>query len=84
MIGFATQTVSLRLQVTGDMKEVYMIMNGMERANCLTARSSNRRTKGLQVKPAVVGIKTNKRRLLWIMNGDLHERESPFKKFAWF
>ena len=74
MIGFATQTASLWLQVPGDMKEVYMIMNG----------SSNTRTKGLQMKPAVVRIKTNKRRWLWIMNGDLHEREIPFKNSAWF
>lgn len=84
MIGFPTQIAGLWLQVTGDMQQVYMIANGMERANYLTASSSNTRTNGPQIKPAVAGITTNKRRWLWIMNGDLPERESPLKKFAWF
>lgn len=64
----------------GDMKDFYMITNGTERANYLTASSSSTRTKGLQIKPAVVGIKTNERRWRWIMNGDLPEREKAHSK----
>jgi len=58
-----------------------MITNGREEANCLTASSSNTRTKCLQMKPAVVRIKTNKSKWLWIVNGDLREREKCLRGF---